>query len=86
MGGGRCGGGWWVVVVVVVGGGVIRFAFLPVSVVCSPYNIRRRDSNIIVNVHKSQVTELRSCAKVEVAVLGSPFLISLTVSGDVKQQ
>ena len=30
-------------------------------------------------------TELRSCVKVEVAVLGSPFLISLMVSVDGKQ-
>ena len=30
-------------------------------------------------------SELRSCVKVEVAVLGSPSLISLTVSVDVKQ-
>ena len=29
--------------------------------------------------------ELRSCVKVEVAVLGSPSLIVLTVSVDVKQ-
>ena len=29
--------------------------------------------------------ELRSCVKVEVAVQGSPFLIVLTVSVDVKQ-
>ena len=29
--------------------------------------------------------ELRSCVKVEVAVLGSPSLISLTVCVDVKQ-
>ena len=31
------------------------------------------------------VSELRSCVKVEVAVLGSPSLIVLTVSVDVKQ-
>ena len=31
------------------------------------------------------MTELRSCVKVEVAVLGSPSLIVLTVSVDVKQ-
>ena len=29
--------------------------------------------------------EVRSCVKVEVAVLGSPSLIVRTVSGDVKQ-
>ena len=32
-----------------------------------------------------QTSELRSCVKVEVAVLGSPSLISLVVSVDVKQ-
>ena len=31
-------------------------------------------------------SEFRSCVKVEVAVLGSPSLISLMVSVDVKQQ
>ena len=31
-------------------------------------------------------TELRSCVKVEVAVVGSPSLIVLIVSVDVKQQ
>ena len=31
-----------------------------------------------------QTTELRRCVKVEVAVLGSPSLISLMVSVDVK--
>ena len=30
-------------------------------------------------------TELRSCVKVEVAVLGFPSLISLMVSVDIKQ-
>ena len=33
----------------------------------------------------SPFSELRSCVKVEVAVLGSPSLISLMVSVDVKQ-
>ena len=32
-----------------------------------------------------QSSELRSCAKVEVAILGSPFLIILMVSVDLKQ-
>ena len=32
-----------------------------------------------------QATELRSCVKVEVAVLGSPSLIVFMVSVDVKQ-
>ena len=34
---------------------------------------------------KAAAPELRSCVKVEVAVLGSPSLISLVVSVDVKQ-
>ena len=33
---------------------------------------------------KSLQSELRNCVKVEVAVLGSPSLIVLTVSVDVK--
>ena len=32
-----------------------------------------------------EIPELRSCVKVEVAVLGSPSLINLMVSVDVKQ-
>ena len=32
-----------------------------------------------------KISELRSCVEVEVAVLGSPSLISLMVSVDVKQ-
>ena len=32
------------------------------------------------------MSEFRSCVKVEVAILGSPSLISLMVSVDVKQQ
>ena len=39
--------------------------------------------NYILNLNYS--AELRSCVKVEVAVLGSPTLISLMVSVDVKQ-
>ena len=35
--------------------------------------------------HHDQRTELRSCVKVEVAVKGSPSLITLIVSVDVKQ-
>ena len=33
----------------------------------------------------NDITELRSCVKVEVAVLSSPFLIVLMASVDVKQ-
>ena len=35
--------------------------------------------------HRVRHSELRSCVKVEVAVLGSPSLISLMVSVDVKE-
>ena len=45
----------------------------------------RRMGNIKV-LDKSSVPELRSYVKVEVAVLGSPSLIVLTVSVDVKRQ
>ena len=40
-----------------------------------------------LNYHFSSVpaSELRSCVKVEVAVLNSPFLTALMVSVDVKQ-
>ena len=31
-------------------------------------------------------SEYRSCVKVQVAILGYPFLIVLTISVDVKQQ
>ena len=34
---------------------------------------------------KVQTTELRSCVKVELAVLGSPSLVVFPVSVDVKQ-
>ena len=34
----------------------------------------------------TQAAELKSCEKIEAAVLGSPSLISLMVSVDVKQQ
>ena len=37
------------------------------------------------NVFLRRQSELRSCVKVEVAVLGSPSLIVLMVSVDVKQ-
>ena len=37
------------------------------------------------NAATEEDSELRSCVKVEVAVLGSPPLIVLTVSVDVKQ-
>ena len=37
------------------------------------------------NERKNITPELRSCVKVEVAVMGSPSLISLMVSVNVKQ-
>ena len=40
---------------------------------------------IIKATNKQTLSELRSCVKVEVAVLDSPSLIVLTVSVDVKQ-
>ena len=45
----------------------------------SPYGLCRRKATLNLNL------ELRSCVKVEVAVLGSPSLIVPTVSVDVKQ-
>ena len=41
--------------------------------------------SLIIRMVSVDVTELWSCVKVEAAVLGSPSLISLTVSVDVKQ-
>ena len=42
--------------------------------------------SVDVKQHRTLIhTELRSCVKVEVAVMGSPSLIVPTVSGDVKQ-
>ena len=41
--------------------------------------------SVDVKQHFSFNPELRSCVNVEVDVLGSPSLISLTVSVDVKQ-
>ena len=38
-----------------------------------------------LHCHHHNATEFRSCVKVEVDVLGSPSLISLMVSVDVKQ-
>ena len=46
----------------------------------SPYIFCGRKATL-----KCSISELRSCVKVEVAVLGSPSLIVLTVSVDVKQ-
>ena len=46
----------------------------------SPYGLCGRKSALNVSV-----SELRDCVKVEVAVLGSPSLIVLMVSLDVKQ-
>ena len=50
----------------------------------SPYGLCGRKATL--NEQLAHPTELRSCVKVEVAVLGSPSLISLMVSEDVRQQ
>ena len=46
----------------------------------SPYGLCGRKATL-----NTDMTELRSCVKVEVVVLGSPALIVLMVSVDVKQ-
>ena len=48
----------------------------------SPYGLCGRKVTMKL---KHQVSELRCCVKVEVAVLGSPSLMVLMVSVDVKQ-
>ena len=48
----------------------------------SPYGLCGRKATL--NSY-TDLTELRSCVKVEVDVLGSPCLIARTVSVDVKQ-
>ena len=48
----------------------------------SPYGLYGRKATLNSN---SRVSEFRSYVKVEVAILGSPSLISLVVSVDVKQ-
>ena len=45
-----------------------------------------KNKNKTKNPLNCSISELRSCVKVEVAVLGSPSLIFLVVSVDVKQQ
>ena len=42
-------------------------------------------THLHIQVHAFITAEFRSCVKVEVAVLGSPSLIVLTVSVDVRQ-
>ena len=52
----------------------------------SPSLIVRRVSVDVNNTElEHSQTELRSCVKIEVAVLGSPSLIVRTVSVDIKQ-
>ena len=46
----------------------------------NPYGLCERKATL-----NCSITELRDCMKVEVAVLGSPSLIILMVSVDVKQ-
>ena len=48
-------------------------------------DIRGHEALLHHHHHHPQWSELRSCVKVEVAVLGSPSLIVLIVSVDVKQ-
>ena len=50
------------------------------------YKIRQRMHKKNIKNAAKKSAEHRSCVKVEVAVLGSPSLISLMVSVDVKQQ
>ena len=52
---------------------------------CSGDSVLQARDTKIVSVVLTIKTELRSCVKVEVAVLGSPSLTTLTVSVDVKQ-
>ena len=52
------------------------------SVPNSPYDLCEREAILNSN---SKNSELRSCVKVEVDVMGSPSLIVLTVSVDVRQ-
>ena len=54
----------------------------------SPYGLCGREATLHLNTverERQRETEFRSHVKVEVAVLGSPSLIVLTVSVDVKQ-
>ena len=52
----------------------------------SPYGLCGHKATLNLNsVCRCKTAELGSCVKVEVAVLGSPFLTDLTVSVDVKQ-
>ena len=44
-----------------------------------------RTASVDVNTTELELSELRSCVKVEVAVLGSPSLIVCVVSVDVMQ-
>ena len=50
------------------------------SLLNSPYRLCGRQATL-----NSQLPELRSCVKAEVAILGSPSLTDRTVSVDVKQ-
>ena len=52
------------------------------SVPNSRYGLRGRKATMSLN---SSISEIRSCVKVEMAILGSPSPIILMVSVDVKQ-
>ena len=49
------------------------------------YVFNKPTVSVDVKQHSTGPSELRSCVKFEVVVLGSPSLISLVVSVDVKQ-
>ena len=61
---------------------VKQHVYLLEIIVFSPYGLCGRKATLNLNWSSS---ELRSCVKVEVAVLGSPSLISLMVSVEVKK-
>ena len=56
---------------------------MEVDVLDTPHGLCGRKATI--NLNSVSGPEVRSCAKVEVDVLGSLFLIALMVSVDVKQ-
>ena len=60
----------------------VEVAIIATPVPDNPYGICGRKATLNLNTLHSEV---RSCVKVEVAVLGSPSLIVLVVSVDVKQ-
>ena len=59
------------------------YYFIPINRASDASSVRFPFKSCVLNAHC--LPELRSCVKVEVAVLGSPSLTVLTVSVDVKQ-